>query len=160
MEAVYIVSAGPLLHKIGISNNISRRLGELQVGHSSPLRLVDFAASDVAAIVERRVHAALAGARLRGEWFAVSEDAALAAVAAAIQIAPEHAFARGDLVRCISVPLAPGLLPDVGAEYTVSRIYLGGQIDLLWLRNDHAAFCPSHFRRLTELGMFCGDDVI
>lgn len=69
--------------KVGWSSNVARRLQQLRTGHAEELELL--ASFNASMIQERQLHEVMAevSPRLRGEWFAPSEDAdALAAAAA------------------------------------------------------------------------------
>lgn len=85
--SVYVITSGVGLCKIGISNQPNLRVAQLQTGNGEPLRLA-FALpvpNGHAANVEAMAHRTLAGERRAGEWFAVPELKACAAVVAAAQ---------------------------------------------------------------------------
>ena len=79
--------------KIGITTNLDARLAQLRTGSAFPLDYVftapaPFNSLDTDAYaIEQRAHALLARNRVRGEWFDVSPELAIAAVmGAAAQI--------------------------------------------------------------------------
>lgn len=80
MYQLYTVKAlGTQYHKIGITDNIERRLGELQNGNPNELhieKIVEFQDRDTALKAERFVHSTLkmAGMHVRGEWFVLPGD--------------------------------------------------------------------------------------
>ncbi len=82
---IYVVGAIDGPKKIGIAANPRARLSTLQI--SSPERLVPnfFAACGYsqARLIEAKAHKLLQENRRSGEWFAISADAAIAAVVAA-----------------------------------------------------------------------------
>lgn len=62
--------------KVGITNNLSRRLRQIQTGNDKPLSLVGYIEYDTrteARIDERRIHKLWQTKRLAGEWFDLSE---------------------------------------------------------------------------------------
>lgn len=77
---VYVISAGPMAQKIGISAKATVRLTNLQVAHHTDLTLTHMTLVDDARSVERYAHALLATKRLRGEWFEVSPEEARSTV--------------------------------------------------------------------------------
>lgn len=77
---VYVISAGPRMHKIGISVEPKKRLGSLQTGHYRKLRLCRLIEAENAEQVEAYAHRLLKDRRSSGEWFSVTEDEAAWAV--------------------------------------------------------------------------------
>lgn len=73
MAHVYIIRNGVNGHyKIGIANNVERRLEELQVGNPVELFIVCkffFKSRKVANKVEKSLHNRFKDHRVRGEWF-------------------------------------------------------------------------------------------
>ncbi|MER8615990.1 GIY-YIG nuclease family protein [Mesorhizobium sp. M1409] len=97
---VYIVAhdpAGPV--KIGKSTFLSVRLDGLQTGNPSQLYVFAafLASHGQIRLMEARTHAALQGARLRGEWFAMPVDEAKQACRAAIKRYRPTAFKAPDV---------------------------------------------------------------
>ena len=93
---VYVVSAGPSMHKIGVATDIKKRMKHLQISTPENLSIVhaepvhdcdDFA-------VETRAHRLLESRWVRGEWFAVSATAARLAVEAGART-----LMRGEVLR-------------------------------------------------------------
>lgn len=73
---VYGVRAGSLL-KIGMTNNVKRRMASLQNGSGVTITLValwEFRDRGMAHAAEKHLHATFAPARRRGEWFEVRAD--------------------------------------------------------------------------------------
>lgn len=63
--------------KVGISNNVPRRLQQIQTGHPDRLQVFftkEIAARDKAALLEERAHTRMARWRLTGEWFDVTPE--------------------------------------------------------------------------------------
>lgn len=83
---VYIVSAGPQLHKIGIAIDPMKRMSTLQTGSPNPLRLAwhQKVPTAIARRAERLAHARLQPELSLGEWFTVSFYEAVAALRTAI----------------------------------------------------------------------------
>ena len=84
MSGVYVISAGPMDHKIGLSRNPYGRMRELQGMNANPLTLIFSASTRHAYRVEREAHDQLAHRRKMGEWFAVTESVALDALQRAL----------------------------------------------------------------------------
>ena len=59
-------------YKIGFSNDPLKRLAELQVGNPSSIELVGTIPGTF--LEERRLHTLFKGKRIRGEWFALSDE--------------------------------------------------------------------------------------
>lgn len=84
-SAVYFVqqgNGGPI--KVGTTNDLQRRLAQLQT--ASPSDLVLIAVAPGGAELEASIHARCAEFRLRGEWFR-AEDALLDAIAEVTRVA-------------------------------------------------------------------------
>ena len=88
MSAVYVISAGPMTHKIGVSANPSARMMDLQAGNHEPLTLVAEIEHHAPFVIERAAHAALAHRRLMGEWFSCYASCAMHAINTAIEETP------------------------------------------------------------------------
>lgn len=91
-DVVYVVEEdGGAWCKVGISasNDINRRLRELQSGNARKLSVVFTATPDDPRRIETMVHSLLwttkSAAKTRGEWFAVSAADAIAAIRSAIE---------------------------------------------------------------------------
>ncbi len=69
MQSLYVIGpkSGPF--KIGITNDIKRRLSGLQTGNAAELLVHNVFNAEDAKRVESSVHAALSSARVNGEWF-------------------------------------------------------------------------------------------
>lgn len=85
MQSVYAISDGLNAVKIGVAAEPLKRLAELQTAHARALRLIATFETEEAMGVERRAHAILGAKRLRGEWFAVTDDEATAAIGCALR---------------------------------------------------------------------------
>lgn len=77
---VYVISAGPCTHKIGISVHPEGRLASLQTGSPLRMKLVFSIETEHAANIEWRAHSILRPNRLEGEWFDVGATTAIRAV--------------------------------------------------------------------------------
>jgi hypothetical protein len=81
---IYVIRGDHGLIKIGISTNPSARLAQLQTASPSALSFAYIAALRCdGRAVEAEAHRTLAAHRRNGEWFDVSPDMAVAAIAAA-----------------------------------------------------------------------------
>jgi hypothetical protein len=79
VTCVYLVHFGPYV-KIGITNNIDRRHAMLQHGVPEDLAMplvIAFPQRQMAADLEKRIHAHLAPYRTRGEWFRIDHEDAV-----------------------------------------------------------------------------------
>ena len=95
MRHVYVIGTEDgSRHKVGVSRDPAQRLAYLQPGSAARLRLVQSWERDDAYQVERAAHRALIHAAVHGEWFAVPEAEAVAAVARIIA-GPLPRSARG-----------------------------------------------------------------
>lgn len=68
----FINRLGTSLFKIGITNNLHRRLRQIQTGNDYPLVLpcyIEFNERDAARKQEKRIHDLYKLKRLQGEWF-------------------------------------------------------------------------------------------
>ena len=104
-RSLYVIGGetGPL--KIGISGDVAQRVATLQYDVSPTLRAHhQVRPTGDARLVERVAHQLLAAKRLRGEWFDVSIEEAIAAVEQAIALVD-----AGDL------SLAPDPDPNIRA---------------------------------------------
>jgi hypothetical protein len=68
-------------YKIGVSVNVKKRLKTLQTGSPVPLTLVASKPVDDMYSTEEKTHIKLAAYRLHGEWFKLTYEQALAAIA-------------------------------------------------------------------------------
>ena len=76
---IYFIRAmGTPYVKVGISNNVERRLATLQTGNHEELRLVTvigpYDKPGTARVLEARIHVALCFEHVRGEWYRVPRD--------------------------------------------------------------------------------------
>lgn len=80
LASVYVLECNGLI-KIGITDNVEKRLGSIQTSNASAVRLVGSVqmTRSRAILVEQRVHALLdcQKLRVRGEWFRVTEVMAM-----------------------------------------------------------------------------------
>lgn len=105
---VYVISDGAGACKVGVSRSPERRLRQLQSAASRRLHIARSVPTVSAIAVEAYTHWLLREARLAGEWFRVTEEAAHVAVVAA-----EAAVARGERPgRRIGGVGRPMLYPD------------------------------------------------
>jgi predicted GIY-YIG superfamily endonuclease len=71
---VYVVRGKRGLLKIGLTNNVKRRMASLQNGSSQVLRLVKVLGPIRGAYhIEQALHEAFADKRQHGEWFAITK---------------------------------------------------------------------------------------
>lgn len=102
---VYAISAGPERHKIGRAKDPRSRLQSLQCGVPDTLALVHTVEVGSMVRAEASAHERLRERHVRGEWFEVSEDEAVAALDEIAKAYP------------ISEPtLAPGVAPVTAAD--------------------------------------------
>lgn len=107
--SVYVIGAGKRRHKIGMSNNVTKRLALLQTGSHERLRVCHSVPLDgpQARRVEAFAHYQLSEKRTFGEWFAVSEGEARHAVEEAVRAVEEGrdiiAEDKAEEERCASV---------------------------------------------------------
>ena len=71
MKKVYLLKTDEY-YKIGIANNVNRRISQLQTGNSRVIKLVDCYESLYASKIEGTLHNKFAYARKEGEWFDLS----------------------------------------------------------------------------------------
>lgn len=91
LTSVYVIASAPDCHKIGIAYDPAKRLRSLNGASPVPLTLVASSPSEEARKVEAMAHWLLRDSHLQGEWFRVSQERALAALAEAAE-----AVAAGD----------------------------------------------------------------
>lgn len=162
---VYVISAGELHQKIGITQNLSTRLQTLQTAHYHDLMLVFSIEDDEAEVIERGAHHSLSERRLRGEWFLCSREDAMNAVKYARDLVADRratVFGIGDIVRCVGVETDERYLedeahikverPKVGNTYTVSGVSPdeGDHIELAEIPNDYCYYWRYHFRKIAS----------
>lgn len=70
---VYLVSAGPH-QKVGITNDINRRICQIQTGCSDRVIFVSSFWSDDPLRDEKEIHRFLYGYHVRGEWFEIPNE--------------------------------------------------------------------------------------
>ena len=76
---VYFISNGRNAVKVGKSGAcIKNRFVTLQTATPDPLQVVAVIADPDPAVLEKRLHAMLESKRIRGEWFAISDEEAVA----------------------------------------------------------------------------------
>lgn len=74
MQCVYCISCEDVF-KIGIAENVGKRLSELQIGNPRPLMVVSSFSltNQMAWLTEQVFHRAFCSKRIRGEWFSLNE---------------------------------------------------------------------------------------
>jgi hypothetical protein len=114
-RSLYVIGSDTGPQKIGVSANVARRLAVLQTHSPHALTAHHQAqpASD-ARLVERVAHALLAAKRLRGEWFDVSVEDAIAAIDQAIALVDSGGH-RSLLRQPITFTLPPDLIAEIDA---------------------------------------------
>lgn len=130
MLSVYVIVDGKGRLKVGVSQNVQRRLQAIQL--TNPLRLwvsATWARPADAFAVESEAHRLLARYRMTGEWFRVGRGVAVKAVERAIRNVEagkarpcRRDWRRRDAEDAPPVPLGrpalhlPSLIAEVGAE--------------------------------------------
>lgn len=72
---VYIIgNVGNRLYKIGISNDVSKRLRALQTGSPYALTVIEACQCEDPRSVERKLHGICSSFRLQGEWFQMNQN--------------------------------------------------------------------------------------
>lgn len=72
---VYLLRLGDTdFYKVGVSKDVQNRIADLQTATPFELRLIGFIEQSDALRVERDIHRALAGRRVRNEWFKSDHD--------------------------------------------------------------------------------------
>jgi hypothetical protein len=107
VKSVYIASAGPDRHKIGISQSPGGRLRALSGASGYKLVLVDAVKLANAPSVERMAHWLLRDAKLYGEWFAVDAATAKGALREALERVND-----GQSVPLAAPPKAPKVVRE------------------------------------------------
>lgn len=71
---IYIIGSDEPPFKIGITNNLDKRLKNLQTGHPKLLKIHEYkeVTSDKVRLLERVIHRHLKMYRTHGEWFDIS----------------------------------------------------------------------------------------
>jgi len=72
MKSLYLLKCGNY-HKIGIAENVVKRIRQLQTGNPQEITLVASYSSKDAELHEAILHRLLRGSRAVGEWFKFSE---------------------------------------------------------------------------------------
>jgi len=80
--------------KIGVSNQIQRRLGQLQTANANELELMGWIVSENDYLTEKSLHRKYDSKRERGEWFSITQDDVLRELTRARGFIPknENAF--------------------------------------------------------------------
>jgi len=131
MTAIYVIGnvVGP--KKIGIAKNPGHRLHSLRSASAADVSILHSQAlGDDAWMVEGHAHRILTKSRIRGEWFDVSLQAAIAAIDAA-----KACVANGEQVvrsvgrkkqwtERITLPMAEGTTARIDAALTDSEVRL------------------------------------
>lgn len=108
---VYVIGCHSGPNKIGVANDVERRLGAIQSGNEKKLAVIrKFAvAEELAHKIERRAHWHVRESQLLGEWFSITADEAIAAVELSI----------GERGEGPHIPTRPGGRPPLCAEGTI-----------------------------------------
>jgi hypothetical protein len=94
LPGVYFISNGRGAVKIGKSGNcINARFVSLQIANPDTLRVVAVIADPSPDALEAAIHSGLAAKRLRGEWFAMHDDEAIA-------LAKQHGGRAVTIISC------------------------------------------------------------
>lgn len=97
MKSVYVMESDLGLVKLGISNNPSARLRTIRSSSGVPVQLVhSSSARPDARAVEAAAHKLLSEKRRAGEWFDVSPDEAIEAIAQAVKIVEADLVSTAD----------------------------------------------------------------
>lgn len=96
MSSIYIIGerdSGVL--KIGIAHNTVKRLNGIKIGNPHDIDILwERSIGAHARAVEQSVHLALAGVRIRGEWFKITLPEAIAAIEKSIANEPLERMRR------------------------------------------------------------------
>lgn len=155
---VYVISAGPMAQKIGVTSNLNSRLAALQTGHYTRLSLEFSIETENAMAVEKLAHTIASETRLYGEWFEISAELAESVVMCALNRLVDDgdplwalrggwSHSVGDRVECrFSMRKnLPGRYPEAGCFYTISNVLPNGTVDVAEVANLDVSFCPSNF---------------
>lgn len=126
---VYVISAGPNAHKIGISTTPEKRLITLQGANMANLELVYCERVSDPYVVETHAHRILKLSRGNGEWFNVTEDVAIDAIMMArLQVeGSDHLWEESASPPKISAPRMPRITdPDSAAKWCIFVRYSEG----------------------------------
>lgn len=142
MSSVYVASAASGLVKIGMSANPDVRVKNVWTREGDGAELVFAMRSARARVVERVAHMLLREHRYHGEWFDVTPQAAIDAVAAAVELVEEGRHepilaAERPLSELLQVKISPELLRDLDA-WRMSHDYPPSRSDVV--RDAIAAF--------------------
>jgi len=83
IPVVYVIRAGYTHYKIGVSENVTKRLRQLQTGNPERLKVIHiqgFPDISIARIIEKHLHRMLKDYRLNGEWFEILTQSELDSV--------------------------------------------------------------------------------
>jgi hypothetical protein len=72
MFYTYILESNGI-YKIGVTQDIPKRIKSLQVGNPHPIRLLDYMISSAGPSCEHQIHLHFRHRRVSGEWFALNE---------------------------------------------------------------------------------------
>lgn len=93
MAVYFVIEPTNNAIKIGRSSQIRKRLGQLQTGNVDELELMGWITPSDDKKVERSLHQIYANHRVRGEWFAISQDDVLHELERASGFIPKNANA-------------------------------------------------------------------
>lgn len=136
MSAVYFIQCGdggPV--KIGKANDVEKRLTLLQIGSPYSLTLLGIMAGG--RVDESELHRRFASSRMRGEWFAPTEELrAFIAAETTLPVAPEP--------EPVDLTSVRGMILSLGGTTATARL-LGLPIKTVqgWKKKDHMP----HYRR-------------
>lgn len=71
MKKVYLLRTNEF-YKIGITNNLNKRVKQLQTGNSEKIELISFYESEYANKIEKSLHNKYSYVKKEGEWFTLS----------------------------------------------------------------------------------------
>jgi hypothetical protein len=82
MNYIYVIGGTSKPYKIGITNNPTRRLKNLQTGHPSKLKIyhLEPIPDDQIRLIEQNIHKTIKYKKTHGEWFDIILEDAIAEV--------------------------------------------------------------------------------
>jgi len=82
MNFIYVIGGTEKPYKIGITNNPTIRLKNLQTGHPSKLRIhhIEPIPDDQVRLLEQTIHKTIKHKKTHGEWFDIDLEQAIAEV--------------------------------------------------------------------------------
>ena len=112
---VYVIQAGAY-YKIGRTRNMTQRITELQLANPLPIAVIHTWETFPAQRLERWLHRRLSHAKVRGEWFHLTDEEVLA-----LKALPDEAFDDGPSEtpapkQPLPAHVLGGLLPNYGCR--------------------------------------------